>query len=51
MKAGDKEAKVNKKNLIAILSIDKELQAIFSGVILSAVALVSVAIAAGIWYL
>jgi hypothetical protein len=51
MKAGNKEAEMNKKNFMDILCIDKELRAIFSGVILSAVALASVAITAGIWYL
>lgn len=39
------------KKLLAILSGDRQLRAIFSGVILAAVALLGVAVTAGIWYL
>lgn len=40
-----------KKKLLAILSSDRQLRAIFSGVVLAAVALLGVAVTAGIWYL
>ena len=42
---------MNNKKLLAILSGDRQLRAIFSGVILAAVALIGVAITAGFWYL
>jgi hypothetical protein len=42
---------MNNKNLLALLSGDRQLRAIFSGVILAAVALIGVAITAGFWYL
>ena len=42
---------MNNKNLLAILSGDKELKFIFSGIIMAAVALIGVAAAAGFWFL
>jgi hypothetical protein len=42
---------MNNKNLLTILSGDKQLRAIFSGVIIAAVALVGVAVTAGFWFL
>ena len=39
------------KKLFAILSGDRQLRAIFSGVVLAVVALLGVAVTAGIWYL
>ena len=43
--------KMNNKNLLILLSTDKLLRLIFGGVILSAIALITLAITAGIWYL
>jgi hypothetical protein len=42
---------MHKKNLIEVLHGDRELLVIFSGIILTAVAMLSLAITAGIWYL
>ena len=42
---------MNNKNLLILLSTDKLLRLIFSGVILSAIALLTLAITAGVWYL
>jgi hypothetical protein len=42
---------MNKKNLITVLQDDRELLAIFSGIILTGVAMLSVLVTAGIWYL
>ena len=38
------------RNLFAILSGDRQLRAIFSGIVLTAIALLVVAITAGVWY-
>ncbi len=52
MKAGNKEEEeMNSKRLLALLSGDKQLLATFSGMIFSFVALLSLAVTAGIWYL
>lgn len=52
MKTGnEEEEKMNSKKLLARLTSDRQLLAIFSGVVLSAIALISVAVTAGIWYL
>ncbi len=42
---------MNNKKLLSILGGDKQLLAMFSGVILCAVALLSMAVTAGVWYL
>ncbi len=50
MKAGNKESRKMNRNLFAILSGDRQLRAIFSGIVLTTVALLGVAVAAGVWY-
>ncbi len=40
----------NRKKLLAILGDDRELLTLFSGVVLSGIALVTLAVTAGIWY-
>jgi hypothetical protein len=42
---------MNNKRLLNLLSMDRDLRAIFSGIILTSVALISMAVTAGIWYL
>lgn len=42
---------MNKKNLITVLHDDRELLAIFSGIVLTGVAMLSLLVTAGIWYL
>ena len=47
-KSGDK--KMDSKKFIAVLSGHKDLQAMFSGMILSVMALIGMIVTAGIWY-
>jgi len=42
---------MNNKSFLALLSTDRQLRVIFSGVVISAIALLSVAVTAGVWYL
>jgi len=42
---------MNKKKLLNILGGDRQLLGLFSGAVLSACALLSVVVTAGIWYL
>lgn len=53
MKAGDRETmmKTKTRKLTAVLHDDRRLLELFSGIIFTAVALVSLAVTAGIWYL
>jgi hypothetical protein len=51
MKAGDGEVAMNGKSLLTILCGDRQLRAIFSGVIVAAAALIGVAVTAGFWFL
>ncbi len=52
MKTGNKEEKeMNSKNLLNILRVDRQLLAMFSGILFSFVIMISLAVTAGIWYL
>jgi hypothetical protein len=52
MKAENKEEEeMNNKKLLNIIGGDRQLMGLFSGVVLSAFALLSVVVAAGVWYL
>jgi hypothetical protein len=42
---------MSKKNLIVVLHDDRKLLSLFSGIILTAVAMLSLAVTAGTWYL
>jgi hypothetical protein len=42
---------MNNKKLLNVLGGDRQLLGLFSGVVLSAFALLSVVVAAGVWYL
>jgi hypothetical protein len=51
MKAGNKEGKMNNRNRIKVLEMvshDRELLALFSGMVFTAIALLTMAVAAGI---
>lgn len=42
---------MNSKNLVNLITRDRQLVSLFSGMVLAAIALLSVAITAGVWYL
>ena len=42
---------MNSKNLVNLITRDRQLMSLFSGMVLSVVVLVSLAVAAGVWYL
>ena len=42
---------MNRKNLVKLMTRDRQLLSLFSGMVLSAAVLVSLAVTAGIWYL
>ncbi len=52
MKAGNKEAEeMNNRKLLTLLRVDRQLLAMFSGILFSFVVLISLAVTAGVWYL
>lgn len=42
---------MNRKNLVNLITRDRQLMRLFSGMILSVAIMVSLAVTAGIWYL
>ena len=42
---------MNSKNLVNLITRDRQLMSLFSGMVLSLVVLVSLAVTAGVWYL
>jgi hypothetical protein len=42
---------MNNKSFLTLLTTDKQLRVIFSGMVISVIALLFVAVTAGIWYL